>query len=275
MTRPDCADVAAALLAPPDGGFRLADADPGARPFFADKSDAAASLKDDAKAIDRLQNALYAEREQALLVVLQGIDTAGKGGVIRTVFNDTGPRGVRVAPFGKPTDLELAHDYLWRVHQVVPPKGFIGVFDRSHYEDVLVVKVRNLAPADAVERRYDQINAFERHLSENGVTVLKFFLHISRDEQAKRLRARLENPDKHWKFNPGDIEERKLWDAYMEAYETALQRCSTPWAPWRVTPSDSKTRRNALIARVVRGTLENMSPRYPSPGWSPDDYVID
>jgi PPK2 family polyphosphate:nucleotide phosphotransferase len=243
--------------------------------LFADRDEAEATLAEDTKAIDALQDKLWAERKRSLLVVLQGIDTAGKDGTVRGVFGQCGPLGVCVTPFGKPSEEELAHDYLWRVHTAVPKKGIIGVFNRSHYEDVLVVRVRKLAPAKAIERRYDQINAFERTLIENGVTVLKFMLHISKDEQRERLQERLDEPAKNWKFNPADLEDRALWGEYEKAYETVLERCSTEHAPWRVIPADKKWRRNAIIASIVRGTLEAMAPDYPKPDWKPSDFKID
>ena len=239
-----------------------------------DRDEAEAYLAECAKAIDKLQDRLYAEGQRALLVVLQGIDTAGKDGTVRGVFNQCGPLGVRVTAFGRPTDIELAHDYLWRVHAAAPRKGHIGVFNRSHYEDVLVVKVRNLAPAKMIEQRYDQINAFEKHLVENGATILKFMLNISKDEQRERLQARLDNEAKHWKFNPSDLEDRKLWDNFQGAYETMLDRCSTEHAPWRVVPSDRKWQRNTIIAAVVRETLERMDPKYPRVDWDPKDFKI-
>jgi PPK2 family polyphosphate:nucleotide phosphotransferase len=208
-------------------------------------------------------------------VVLQGIDTSGKDGTVKSVFQYTSPLGVRVHPFGKPTETELAHDYLWRVHQLTPRKGHIGVFNRSHYEDVLVVKVRKLASKDAIEQRYDQINAFERHLAENGTRVLKIMLHVSKEEQGVRLKERLEVAKKRWKFNPDDLEDRKLWDGYQAAYETMLQRCSTRWAPWYVVPADSRSRRDATVARLVRAELEEMKPDYPDPGYRPEQFPFD
>lgn len=243
--------------------------------LFDTKADAGRSLADDAAAINRLQDLLYAEGRRAVLVVFQGIDTSGKDGTTRSVFNDTGPIGVTVTPFGKPSEEEAAHDFLWRVHKAVPRRGMIGIFNRSHYEDVLVVKVRGLAPAEDIERRYAQINAFEQHLTENGVTVLKFMLHISRKEQGERLRERLEDPLKQWKFNPADLDDRRLWADYMAAYETMLARCSTPHAPWRVIPADKKWRRNAIVARVVRGVLEDMRPEPRAPGFDPASFTID
>jgi PPK2 family polyphosphate:nucleotide phosphotransferase len=242
--------------------------------ILSDRDAAEDATKDNAKAIDALQDALWAEGSRALLVILQGIDTSGKDGTVRAVFNQCGPLGVQVTPFGRPSEEELDHDFLWRIHKAAPKKGVIGVFNRSQYEDVLVVKVRGLAPADLVEKRYEQINAFEKHLVDNGTTVLKFMLNISKDEQAERLQARLDEPDKHWKFNPSDLEDRKFWDEYQKAYELALDRCSTKHAPWRVVPADRKWQRNAIIASVIRKTLEDMAPQYPKPDWKSSDFKV-
>lgn len=263
-----------AIRVEPASKSRLAERDAVSKQFFPDREEAEASTKECAKAIDALQDRLYAEGARSLLVVLQGIDTSGKDGTVRGVFNQCGPLGVRVTAFGRPTDIELAHDYLWRVHQAVPRRGHIGVFNRSHYEDVLVGKVRKLAPPEIIEQRYDQINAFEKHLVENGTTILKFMLHISKDEQRERLQARLDEPDKHWKFNAGDLEDRALWDDYQRAYEVALDRCSTAHAPWRVVPSDKKWLRNAIVAATVRQTLEALNPTYPKPDWKPSDFKV-
>ena len=245
------------------------------RALFPERDAAEASLAADAAAINALQDRLWAERRRSVLIVLQGMDTSGKDGTVRGVFNDTGPLGVTVTPFGRPTERELAQDYLWRAHLAAPQRGSIVIFNRSHYEDVLVVKVRAMAPADEIERRYRQINAFEQHLNENGVTILKFMLNISKDEQKKRLQERLDQPEKRWKWNAGDLEDRKAWGAFQDAYATMLARCSTPYAPWRIVPADKKWRRNAIIAAIVRGTLEDMDPRYPDVTWKPDDFVID
>ena len=210
-----------------------------------------------------LQARLYAESKRSLLVVLQGRDTCGKDGTIRRVFDAVNPQGCVVTTFKTPSALELSHDYLWRIHHAVPAKGTIGIFNRSHYEDVLVVRVRELVPRAVWAKRYQQINDFERMLSENGVTILKFFLHISREEQKERLVARLEHPSKQWKFNEGDLGERALWDRYTAAYRDALRACSTPWAPWFVVPADKKKVRDYLVAQVVVDTLVRMAPRYP------------
>ncbi|MEM7494300.1 MAG: PPK2 family polyphosphate kinase [Pseudomonadota bacterium] len=274
MTEHMIEQVKTTLIADPDKAFSLSDRDSGDRSLFSDKDDAKKSLKDDAKAINDLQDMLYANRDRALLVVLQGMDTAGKSGVIRNVFADTSPLGMQVRAFKAPSKTELAHDYLWRVHQAVPRKGRIGIFDRSHYEDVLVVKVREFASPGAIEQRYEQINAFEKHLTENGVAVLKFMLNVGYKEQGVRLKERLTEAHKLWKFNPGDIEDRKLWPEFMGAYETAIQRCSTLHAPWYVVPADSRTRRNAMIARIVRGALEDMDLKWPDPGYRLEDIQI-
>jgi PPK2 family polyphosphate:nucleotide phosphotransferase len=254
----------------PGKGFKLSDIDPRDTGPFSDKDEAKTQIEKDAAAIDELQNRLYAEGSRALLVVLQGIDCAGKDGTVRAVFNTCGPIGVVVNSFKGPTAPELAHDYLWRVHQAVPSRGLIGIFNRSHYEDVLVAKVRGLAPPEALERRYEEINGFEKLLDANGTRILKFMLHISKDEQAERLRDRVADPAKRWKFNPGDLADRALWDKYQQAYEIALNRCSSVHAPWHVIPADRNWVRNAAIAAVVRETLEEMNPQYPAAkGWDP------
>lgn len=275
MTHPKISQVRDALIAIPGKPFDLAKRDTGDRSLFPDKKEARVSLKKDAAAINELQDKLYATRDSALLVVLQGMDTSGKSGVIRNVFGDTSPLGMQVEAFKAPSKTELAHDYLWRIHNAVPRKGRIGIFDRSHYEDVLVVKVRSFAPAKAVEQRYEQINAFEKHLTENGVTILKFMLNVGYEEQGIRLRERLTENHKLWKFNPGDLEDRKLWPDFMNAYETAVRRCSTEHAPWHIVPADSRTRRNAIIARIVRGTLEEMNLSWPDPGYKMEDFDFD
>ncbi|MFO1120707.1 MAG: PPK2 family polyphosphate kinase [Hyphomicrobiales bacterium] len=271
----DISDFAARFVAAPGKPFRLADRDPRDQSAFADKAKAKAQTDEDAAAIDRLQDRLFAEGRKALLVVLQGIDCSGKDGTIRAVFNSCGPIGVKVQPFKAPTPPELAHDYLWRVHAACPERGMIGIFNRSHYEDVLVVKVRKFASPEAIERRYDEINRFERMLTDNGTVILKFMLHISKDEQAERLQERIDNPDKRWKFNPSDLADRALWTDYMAAYQTAVERCSTPHAPWYVIPADRNWVRNAAIARIVRQTLERIDPAYPQPrDWDPKTVTV-
>ena len=262
------------VIVKPGRRVRLAERDPAAKLGFADKEAAKAATAADAAKIDRLQDFLYAEGRRALLVVLQGTDTSGKDGTIRDVFNSTSPLGVHATAFRAPSEEERAHDFLWRVHQAAPRRGTIGIFNRSHYEEVLVVKVRKLAPAEEIEARYGEINAFEKMLVENGTTVLKFMLHISKDEQRERLQARLDEPDKRWKFNPADLDDRKHWDDFQAAYETMLNRCSTEWAPWHVIPADHKWVRSAAIASIVRKTLEDMNPRYPVPAWDPKQFKV-
>lgn len=274
MSKFDWKKIDAAVRVAPGSAVNLSERDPESEDLFPDKDKAKQHLKECAEAIDTLQDRLYAEQKRSLLVVLQGIDTSGKDGTVRGVFNACGPLGVNVKAFGRPNDLELRHDYLWRVHQAAPRTGMIGIFNRSHYEDVLVARVRKLAPADRIEQRYEQINAFEKHLTENGVTILKFMLHISKEEQKKRLQERLDDPAKHWKFNPGDLEDRELWDEFQRAYESALERCSTEHAPWRIIPAEKKWRRNAIVAAIVHGTLEEMDPQYPTPEWKPGDFTI-
>ncbi|WP_404285546.1 polyphosphate kinase 2 family protein [Microvirga sp. RSM25] len=263
------------LRVEPGEKIRLRDRNPRDKSLFGDEQETKAATAALAKDIDTLQDRLYAEGSRALLVILQGTDTSGKDGTIRSVFNATGPLGVSVHAFGPPSRLELEHDYLWRVHAAAPRRGTIGIFNRSHYEDVLIGKVHKLAPEKVVEQRYDQINAFEKMLAENGTTILKFMLHISKDEQKERLQERLDDPAKHWKFNPGDLEDREHWDDYQDAYEIMLNRCSTKWAPWHIIPADRKWVRNAAIATIVKATLEEMDPQYPEVSWKPGDFKIE
>lgn len=225
------------------------------------------ALKDQTKdLLDRLgtlQGTLYADGRYALLVVLQGRDASGKDGTVSKVFGACNPLGCQVTSFKQPTPLELSHDFLWRIHDATPAKGMIGIFNRSQYEDVLVVRVHDIVPRKVWSRRYDQINEFERMLDENRVKIIKFFLHISRDEQRDRLRERLSDPEKNWKFRAGDLDDRELWSEYTRAYRDALRLCSTPWAPWYVVPADDNKARNYLIARTVVDTLEALDLRYP------------
>jgi len=210
-----------------------------------------------------MQYRLWAENSRGVLIVLQGMDTSGKDGTVRHVMSTMNPQGVIVYSFKKPTEVERAHDFLWRIEQRTPRHGTIVVFNRSHYEDVGVVRVHNLVSERVWKQRYDQINAFEDRLVASGITVLKFFLHITKQEQKKRLEARLQNPDRRWKFSPSDIEERGYWGSYMEAYSEALTRCNTPEAPWFVIPADRKWYRNYAISTIVRYTLEHMNPAFP------------
>ncbi len=223
------------------------------------------------RGLDRLtglQDRLWAEAKHPILIVLQGIDAAGKDGTVRHVMTAFNPMGCIVTSWKAPTAVELAHDYLWRIHQRTPGKGEISIFNRSHYEDVLVVRVHDLVPKDVWSRRYDEINAFEKLLTDAGTTVLKFFLYIDPDEQKARFQARLDDPDKHWKFRVGDLAERKLWDAYGSAFEEMLARCSTETAPWYLIPSNKKWFRNLAVADIIADTLDDLKMAYPP---SPDD----
>jgi len=247
------------------GGLSLSDED-AAPPADLPKGDEMdKKLAKVTQRLGELQQVLYADSHRAVLIVVQGRDAAGKDGVVGAVFDACNPQGVRVNSFKAPTSTELAHDYLWRIHHVVPEKGMIGIFNRSHYEDVLVVRVHNLVPREVWSKRYDQINDFERMLAENGVVILKFFLHVSRDAQKQRLIERIEDPTKNWKFNTGDLDERKLWNEYNRAYREALKKCSTKWAPWYVVPSDKNKARNYLVAKRIVATLEELNLEYPKP----------
>ncbi|MEX0790436.1 MAG: polyphosphate kinase 2 family protein [Actinomycetota bacterium] len=228
-----------------------------------DKSVTESDLKELTKTISGYQERLWAEHKQSLLVVLQAMDTGGKDGTIRAVFLGVNPQGVHITSFKAPTAHELDHDFLWRIHQAAPAKGEIGVFNRSHYEDVLVVRVKNLVPEDVWRPRYELINDFEKQLSHGSTTIIKFFLHMSKAEQAQRLQARLDDPSKHWKFNAGDLAERERWDDYQAAYQEAIERTSTDIAPWYVIPSDRKWYRNWAVGRVIAETLERMNPQVP------------
>ncbi|MDB5591660.1 polyphosphate kinase 2 family protein [Enterovirga sp.] len=261
------------LLVKPRSKVDLTAHDPADTSLVGDKESAKAQLKEDSEAIDALQDKLFAERRRALLIILQGTDTSGKDGTVRGVFRTMGPLGVAVTAFAAPSSEDLAHDFLWRVHKACPQRGTIGIFNRSHYEDVLVGRVRSLAPPEVIERRYDQINAFEDLIS-SSTRIVKFMLHISKEEQRRRLQARLDDPDKRWKFSPGDLEDREHWDAYQHAYEMVLARCSTRAAPWYVIPADKKWARNAAVAAIVRATLEDMDPRYPAVDWDPAAFEV-
>jgi PPK2 family polyphosphate:nucleotide phosphotransferase len=222
-----------------------------------------ASLEKAFERLCSLQYLLYAEHKHALLIVLQGLDAAGKDGTIRHVMSGINPQGCVVTPFKSPSKEELEHDYLWRIHKAVPPLGDIGIFNRSHYEDVLVVRVHNLVPKDAWSKRYDQINTFEQMLAENNVKVLKFFLHISKDEQKRRFQDRIDDKDRRWKISEADFAERKYWDDYTKAYEEALARCSTAAAPWYVIPSNKKWFRNLAVSHIITETLDGMKMKFP------------
>jgi PPK2 family polyphosphate:nucleotide phosphotransferase len=252
------------LRVEPGAGVRLADIDPEGT-HGRSRARAATELQAGLDRLTDLQDRLWAEAKQRILIVLQGIDASGKDGTVRHVMTAFNPMGCTVTSWKAPTPAELAHDYLWRIHQRTPGKGEISIFNRSHYEDVLVVRVHDLVPKSVWSARYDQINAFERLLVDEGTTILKFFLWIDRDEQKRRFQARLDDPDKRWKFRLGDLQERKLWDDYVAAFEEVLARCSTADAPWYVIPSNKKWFRNLAVADIVADTLEDLKPEYPPP----------
>lgn len=251
--------------AAPGKAFDLSSASPGAKPFSTgSKAGDQAAADALAVEIDTLQNLLYADGRHKLLVVLQGTDTSGKDGTLRTVFGRTSPLGVRTVGWKAPSEEERAHDFLWRIHREVPRNGEIVVFNRSHYEDVLVPWVGGAFGEDELLRRYAQINDFERMLTETGTTIAKFMLHISKDEQRKRLQERVDDPAKRWKFQPGDLVVREKWDDYQRAYERAISMTGTPWAPWTVVPADSKSHRNVMIATLLKQMLEGMHLSFPN-----------
>lgn len=253
------------LMVKPGATIQLADIDP-AETHGAEKgAELDAALARNVARIGELQYLMYAEHRRALLVVLQAMDAAGKDGTIRHVMTGFNPQGCRVTAFKTPTPEELAHDFLWRVHAVVPGKGDVAVFNRSHYEDVLIVRVQRLVPERVWKRRYDQINEFERRLAENDVVIVKLFLHISKDEQKRRLKRRLEDPTRQWKVSLGDFEQRKLWKDYMRAYEDAITKCNAKAAPWYVVPADKKWFRNLAVSQILVDTLEALDMRFPKP----------
>ena len=255
-----------AYLVKPGNAVKLSKYDPDETSLFkGDKQEGKRALLKLNEELEILQEKLFAQHKHKVLIVLQGIDTSGKDGVIRHVFEGVNPQGVRVAGFKVPTPVELDHDYLWRVHAQVPGRGEMVIFNRSHYEDVLVVRVHALVDKKTWGRRYEQIKAFENILAEEGTTILKFFLHISPEEQKERLQARLEDPTKHWKYNPGDLKERQLWEEYTKAYEDVLSKTSTAHAPWYVIPADKKWYRNWVIASILVDTLKGLKMAYPRP----------
>jgi len=250
--------------------------DPDDKQFFiGKKEDSGEMLLDLNSQLESLQELLYAEHKHKVLIVLQAMDSGGKDGTIRHVFEGVNPQGVKVASFKAPTKIELDHDYLWRVHKHTPGKGEIVIFNRSHYEDVLVVRVHNFVPEKTWKRRFDQINAFEKMLAEEGTTILKFYLHINQEEQKQRFLSRIETPHKQWKFSLKDLEERKLWPQYMKAFEEVLGKTSTEWAPWYIIPSNRKWYRNLVISSIVIKTLEELKMKYPQAEDNLDKVVID
>ena len=250
------------LRLPPGRDIRLADFDPGYNDGL-DRAEAEAETRRHSEALDELAYRLYAEAKRAVVVVLQGIDTSGKDGTIRMLAGGISPQCLDVRSFKAPSALELAHDFLWRVHAAVPAHGRIGVFNRSHYEDVIVVRVRKLVPPHVWKSRYDQINAFEKLLADGGLTFVKCFLHIGKKEQRERLEDRLRDPKKQWKLGPDDLADRERWDDFQAAYDDALTKCNTEHAPWHIVPADRKWYRNLVVARIVRETLERLDPKFP------------
>ena len=259
-------EVRGLLVARPRAGrFRIAEVDPDSTPGLKKAKKAQADFEKHRAKLLELQERLYAERKHGLLIVLQGMDTSGKDGTVVHVMGHMNPEAVDVTPFKAPTPEEKRHGFLWRIRQRLPEPGFIGIFNRSHYEDVLVARVHRLAPPGVIDRRYGLINDFERRLVRSGTKVVKFMLHISYEEQRERLIDRLEDPDKHWKFNEHDIDERAYWDDYQAAYAIAIKRCSTAWAPWYVVPANDKDYRNWAVASILIAALEEMDPNYPRP----------
>ncbi|TMD90331.1 MAG: polyphosphate kinase 2 family protein [Chloroflexi bacterium] len=248
-----------------DGRFRLAEVDPAATPGLKSHKKALKDLPKHQAQLFELQERLYAEHKRTLLLVLQGMDTGGKDGTITHVIGHLNPQGVKITAFKQPTPEEKRHGFLWRIRRNLPATGQVGIFNRSHYEDVLVVRVHDLAPLNVIERRYDLINRFEKEVTKERTTVVKVCLHISYDEQRQRLIDRLKDPDKHWKFSEHDIEERAYWDDYQSAYSIAITRCSTSDAPWYVVPANDKTYRNWAVTRVLIESLREMDPHYPQP----------
>ena len=259
---------------PGDGSFRLGAVETDDDQDCS-KKEARKLYSKNLKKLVRYQEKLFAEKKQSLLVVMQAMDTGGKDSTIRKIVGPLNPQGCHVTGFKAPSDEELAHDFLWRVHDHAPPKGHISIFNRSHYEDVLVVRVHNWAAPDLIKKRYRHINEFERMLADHNCTILKIMLHISPAYQLERLRRRLMEPDKHWKFNPGDLAERKLWSQYMEAYEWALNECSTDYAPWYVIPAENRWFRDAVVSEILADAFKTMDPEYPQPDFDPADYPPD
>ncbi len=251
-------------LAKPGKKVDLSKIDTADKGHFRDKEHAAETARKDTQKLREQQDLLYADGTQSLLVVIQAMDTGGKDGAIEHVFSGVNPQGCNVTSFKQPTPLELRHDFLWRIHQATPAKGIIGIFNRSHYESVLVERVHDLVPKKVWSGRYEKINEFEKLLADEGTTILKFFLHISKDEQRERLQKRLDDKNRQWKFAAGDLAERKLWNDYTEAYEDALSRCSTEHAPWYIVPADHKWFRNWVLSDTIVRTLRKMKLQYPA-----------
>lgn len=260
---------------PPGSRLVLADQDPDAKTGFeGGKTEGKLALPPLNERLSLLQERLWAESKRSVLVILQAIDTGGKDGTIRGVFSGVNPQGVRVVGFGKPSDEDLTHDYLWRIHKETPQDGYIRVFNRSHYEDVLVVRVHKLVTEEVWSRRFGHIRDFERMLADEGTTIVKLFLNISKEEQRMRLQARLDEPDKHWKFNKADLADREMWDDYQRAFEDAISETSTEYAPWYVIPANRKWYRNLVVSSILIETLEKMDPQFPEPEEGLDQIVV-
>ena len=264
-------------LVKPGSNVDLRKIDPNDRTLFDE-----GGKEDSLKAFDKLQDELqhlqkllYAQNKHRILVVLQAMDTGGKDGCVKHVFSRIDPQGIIVCPFKKPTEEELARDFLWRVHQKVPRNGQLVVFNRSHYEDIIAVKVKKIFPEQVWKKRYQHVVDFERMLAEEGTTIVKIYLHISKEEQKERLVSRLENPDKHWKFNPDDLKDRALWGKFMETYEELLPRTSTEFAPWYVVPANRKWYRNLVVARIMVDTLKKLDMKFPEIDWDPNEMVVE
>lgn len=263
------------LHVPPGTKIRLADFSTKVTEEGIDKSEAKIQTKHYIKRLTELGHQLYAENQRAVLVVLQGMDTAGKDGTIRSLMRGLNPQSCQVTSFKAPSAEELDHDFLWRIHRAAPRRGNIGIFNRSQYEDVLIVRVHSLVPESEWRSRYDRINEFERLLTDDGISIVKCFLHISKDEQRQRLQDRVDTPHKRWKFNPGDLKERLLWDDYQSAYQDALIRCNTDYAPWHIIPADRKWYRNLVISQLLVQKLESLAPQFPPAGDDWKDVVVE
>jgi len=264
----------ALVTARPGKKIRLSKIEPGDT-AGATKEKALARVEKLREKLLRWQEVFYADHRHSLLIIFQAMDTGGKDGSVKSLFSCINPAGLHITSFKAPTTEELDHDFLWRIHRATPGKGMIGIWNRSHYEDVLVARVHKLVEKKVWKARYDQINRFEKNLHENGTTILKFMLHISKDEQCRRLQARLDDPEKRWKFNPGDIKERALWDDYQEAYEDAINCCTTDHAPWHIVPADNKWARNLAIIETVVRAFKKMKPRFPKLSFNPIEVKVE
>ncbi len=274
LTMKESSNYLNTLSVPPEGNFSLQHVDPSDTQDLDDKQEAQKKLEKIREELTELQEILYAQGKYAILILFQAMDTGGKDGTIRHVFGPLNPQGVRVVNFKAPYGTELEHDYLWRIHKEIPRKGMIGIFNRSHYEDVLIARVHNLVPDEEIEKRYPQINAFEKYLTENNVLIIKFLLHISKKEQKGRLEKRLQKPDKQWKFDKSDLEERKHWNNYMQAFDKALNECSTQHAPWYVIPANRKWARDLMVGSITLERMKLLDLNYPEPPSGLDNIII-